>query len=146
MPWVSIFDDTKWEPGPGPPWRAFGDNNWWETVDYNSGNLDVKTSETWATGYVPTKLRLTFTGAADDDITLNLLDVGLTLSWTGGVVDPVITGQELDLSYPGGDIDSMVMTQGGPPALIITNIEFFEAGGGRANQTALKNALIRRQR
>jgi len=128
MAWLSYFDDTYWQAAAGPPWRDFSANNWWESVSYTSGNLEVKTGETWNVGFKPTKIRLTFTVAgADSLISLNLLDSSLTQSWTGGVISDIATGQEIDISDPGADLEEMQMASFDGAALIITNIEFFTA-------------------
>ncbi len=95
-------------------------------VSLNNGNLKVKTGETWNVDFKPTKIRLTFSGLGGDKlITVNLLDSGLTLSWTGGVVSDIDTGVEIDISDPGADLFELQMASFDGGVIIITNIEFW---------------------
>ncbi len=116
--WVSHFDDTEWEPtGVG---FGFWNGTQWES-EFNDPNwsLVIEDIATWASGYRPTKMRLTWTGPATIDSFVMQDDIGGVISLE---VDIVSLG-EIDLTFAA--TDGFKITMGGNDSqFLITNIEF----------------------
>lgn len=116
--WVSILDDTNWV-------KSFEVATTWEGTYWDSNNDTVGLIPigTWAIGFRPTKMRITWTGVS---FAQNLILMNTSHN-TMASIDETISGQEWEFTID-SDIGWLYTNYGGELNPIeIYNIEFFEA-------------------
>lgn len=116
--WTSILDDTNWVP-------SFEVATTWEGTywDSNNGDVGLRPIGTWAVGFRPTKLRITFTGV----VSTQDLELKNTSYGTMATIDNYSSEDEWEFTID-ADIGWLYSTYGGELNPIeIYNIEFFEA-------------------
>jgi hypothetical protein len=114
--WQSILDDTKWVANSGT----------WDGVKWSSGSgyFDLDAIGTWATGFRPTNMRVSFTGGST--ISYTLYDAfSSAITNPAGVANGVAINPPLPLIYTTGtDITNIALQASSPPGTI-TDIEFY---------------------
>ena len=114
--WISIFDNTRWAANSGT----------WDGAKWTNGGgyFDLDPIGTWATGFRPTNIRISFTGGSACSYDLND-------AFSSAIVSPsgIATGVAANPPYPlvyvtGTDITNLELQVNSPPGTI-TNIEFY---------------------
>lgn len=121
LPWEVRFDNTYWDalaaPAPGVTW----DGSKYFVTASGPSQYGLERIGTWANGYKPTKIRVTFTltaGTVDFNLTGVFPSWGTITNQTSGMV-------EWSISYPGMDIYRLYFSgMDAGATLEITNIEF----------------------
>jgi len=127
--WVQIFDNTDWVVG-DTGFHLGGAGSWdagnqeWDSDD-GGGAFGVSAVELlplggWEVGYRPSKIRITFTGIANLD--LYFRDTAFQYLVTEG--QTITSGQELDITFSGNDIRSLLVWSFTENPFSVTNIEF----------------------
>ena len=133
--WTEIFTNSYWEGVAVPPSELLSirwETDHWKvyncdyTADGKWARLNVKTGTTWATGYRPSKCRVTFSGGSDP-VKIRLYDTAhVVMAEELSAVSPAV----IDLDFSSGlDIHFLTICDaviGSHSALsfYVTNIEF----------------------
>jgi len=120
-PWKQYFDNNHWYCGANCTWTG----STWSFVlafAFTKGILNVQTAHGWASGYRPTKIRVTYTGTSITRLIVRDTDYN-------EITDPpdsaYASGTERALDFtPGLNLDSIVIYNGAGTT-VFTNIEFF---------------------
>ena len=114
--WVQKLDNTFWEPVGG--YGAWDGTKW---VDTGPSNIVLAAIGTWANGYRPTKVRITYTSSEDEPMIFLVEALSTTIGGGGGPPIPAVG----DITFVGENIASLNMVI--PFGVInVTNIEFLE--------------------
>jgi len=125
--WVQIFNNSYWTccTGCGEPFTCSWTGSEWSLANGDGGEGYIIVKGSWADGYRPTKIRVTYTyfvwASGDDDIYVR----NSSSFWgTIGSDSSYSSMKELELSNTSGDIYTLRF--GYPSDVDITNIEFFQ--------------------
>ena len=130
--WEVHLDDDDWQQ---VYWHFTWNGSAWvkQVAGGASADIRVNSSATWEENYVPTKMRVTYSGQTDCQF---------TLSGAGGfhlAADTTLaSGEEVDLETDKGDIrDLGIKVDPGGNDVSVTNIEFYATGTLDANYKGL---------
>lgn len=130
--WEAHLDDDDWQQ---VYWHFTWNGSAWvkQVAGGASADIRVKSSATWEENYVPTKMRITYSGQTDCQF---------TLSGVGGyhlAADTTLASEEeVDLEIDKGDIrDLGIKVNPAGSDVSITNIEFYATGTLDANYKGL---------
>jgi len=125
MGWTARFDDSAWEGWVGSR-TQFVANNWVFDIEpgYHTGR--IRPVGAWATGYRPSKIRITYTGDSGQVMHWNMYDTDGT-----NIVSTVYfttSPQEIDIDFGSLDLNQLFMTwESGSDESVdisVSNIEF----------------------
>jgi len=125
--WTSVLNDTKWMPANSNPANAVWTGSAWTAGTSGDLFLSVKTGSTWANGYRPSKMRITFTGTINTLFWLYLTTQIGSHAFIGDISGITITsGQVIDLPWYYPESVTFKEMFFNNTSIVVTNIEFLE--------------------
>ena len=118
MAWQQHFDSSDWDVEFNISWEEFPSEHW--ECDTAATNTGLNTDGSWWSGYRPTLLRVTYSGAAISQLTLtdtNSDQIAAKVSYT--------SGEEIAISFGSYNIDKIFFAKGSGQDIDINNIEFY---------------------
>jgi len=118
--WEAYFDDAAWGLWGPTPWTSGSwddPNQEWDNV---GNGLLLTEIGAWAVGYRPAKIKVTFNGIATADIELQDTTTGVIASKLAAN-----SGDEIDITFAGNDIDNLFIAEGDANNFSVTNIQFY---------------------
>jgi hypothetical protein len=124
--WFAHFDNSDWEIDTQGSWDA--GNSEWDSQYWPPGIeiLSITEIGSWASGYKPTKIRITFTGATDTAFSLKDISSNVICSKGSGIDLSYTSGEEIECDFGSGqgDIYRLEVQAGQGADFSVTNIEF----------------------
>jgi len=125
--WTSVLNNTVWMPLNNNPVYGVWTGSTWTAGTSGYLNIAVKTGSTWANGYRPSKMRITFTGATNPLFWLYLTTQIGSHAFIGDLSGIAITsGQVIDLPWYYKESVTFKDMYFNSASIVVTNIEFLE--------------------